>query len=200
MSVARDDAPPTRMRVFIAAWPSDDFLDALSPIDRWLTRESTHRVIPRPQRHLTLAFIGDIEAALLPPLTTALHDAAAGLTPFEVHARGVTGFPSPEKPRIVAMEFEDSRPLHACFDGVLRAVSEVAPVETVLRDLDRRRTPHLTLARTRNTRNARRLQLAKAPQVEACMAFASIQIVRSHLTNAGPEYEILTRIALGPAR
>lgn len=195
MMVASDQ-PAARWRVFVAAWPDDSLLDALEPLDRWLNRHRTHRVIPRDQRHLTLAFLGDVEASIAETLAARYRAAFCDAPPAQAPVEGVIGIPTAAKARVVAVGLERRPELLSLMERVLLETAEAAPVETVLRDLDRHRLPHITVARTRRSEQARRLDMSTAPRIEGAFTVSSIRIVRSHLTPQGPQYEVVSEVGV----
>lgn len=197
MTPADANAASSRWRIFIAAWPDDACLDALEPIDRWLNRFRTHRLIPREQRHLTLAFLGDVELTVVEALDLALCEKLITFEPVSTVLDGVIGIPSAHKARIVAAALARDPALLTFMEQVLCVAAEIAPVDTVLRDLDRDRKPHITLARTRRSEKARRVDLSAAPSLQAVFQIQSIAIVRSHLTPQGPQYEVVRAIPVG---
>ncbi len=193
----RDTSASERWRIFIAAWPDDAFLDALDVADRWLNRFRTHRIIPREQRHLTLAFLGDVELCVVAALTQRCAEMCKQLMPADAPIDGLLGIPSKHKARVVAVGLERRPELITLMERVLLTTAEVAPVETVLRDLDRERMPHVTVARTRRTEQARRLDFSAAPPCSGVMKVRNIRVIRSHLTDSGPQYEVLREFAIG---
>ncbi|HUI38403.1 MAG TPA: 2'-5' RNA ligase family protein, partial [Thermoplasmata archaeon] len=63
---------------------------------------------PAPE-HLTLRFLGEVEEARVPQISTALAEAAARSAPFVLALAGVGGFPDLTRPRIVYAEVSEGR-------------------------------------------------------------------------------------------
>lgn len=185
-----------RWRIFVAAWPGEEFLDSLSPIDRWLARFGSHRIIARDQRHLTLAFVGDVESSQIDQMENSIAAVVSSTQPLNVRATEIMGLPSQRSPKIVAVALAATPEVSRLRQLTLEAVAAVCPVETVLRDLDREPVPHITVARTRRADSARRLDFTKAPEASGVMRIGAVAIVRSTLTPRGPEYETVRRIEL----
>ncbi|MFE6710951.1 RNA 2',3'-cyclic phosphodiesterase [Streptomyces sp. NPDC057695] len=130
------------VRVFIALAPPDEAKDelerALGPAYDAYPRMRWNRV---EDWHITLAFLGELPAAAVPPLRTPLADLAASRGPVELSLRGGGHF--------------DERVLWSGIDGDLDALHRLAAdVRGVVTACgipfeDRPLRPHLTLARAR---------------------------------------------------
>jgi len=145
----------------------------------------------RPENlHVTLRFLGDIEAARVPSLARALREALAGLCRFQMQLGRVGVFPSARRPRVVVVDVAPQEPLEQLAEAVERAV-----VESGLEPERRRFRPHLTLGRA----SGRSLPPVTAP-VTACgesLLVDEIVLFRSELKRSGAIHTPLERIALG---
>ncbi len=100
------------------------------------------RPVPDKQRHLTLAFIGDLDIEYESRVCEAVEKAAEGIEPFRIDLRGVGAFPNPQRPKVVWVGASD--------DGTMAALSEA-----IRNSLDaagvgydgKEFKPHITLAR-----------------------------------------------------
>ena len=134
------------VRVFIAVPIPDD-------VARFLRRSRTAlqqpgmnlRWVPVENIHLTLKFLGDIDAASIEPVAGRMDAAAGASAPFSLIARGVGGFPNLRGFRVLWIGVDgDTRRLESLQRGV------ESGLETLGLEKERRRFhPHLTLARTR---------------------------------------------------
>jgi len=98
--------------------------------------------IPLEERHLTLIYLGYLED---PREAAARLKRAASLSPFRLCFRGLEPFPSPLKPRYLAVvPVEESREL---LGAVRRAVEELTGLAP--RDRYQAFRPHVSIARTR---------------------------------------------------
>ncbi len=175
------------MRLFVAVTPPPAVLDEIEqavgphregwPDLRWVRPD---------RRHITLAFLGDVEESRLDRLHPRLQNAASGHRPLELSFAGAGAFPRTARARVLWTGVSgDSDEL----------VDLAASVSAAARDsgIDqekRKFSPHLTLARCRETDDLR-------PLVDALSSFAGrtwtageIHLVRSHL-GPKPRYETL---------
>ncbi len=92
------------------------------------------------QFHLTLRFLGNVEAQVLPTLEQTLQDIK--LPPFLLYIRGIVVFPSPTRPRVLAAAVDPTPPLRLLQEEIERRVVDLgfAPEPKPFR-------PHITLAR-----------------------------------------------------
>jgi 2'-5' RNA ligase len=150
----------------------------------------------RPEAlHVTLRFLGQIAPAQVAPLARAVGAQLAGLAPFELALGAVALFPSPRRPRVVALEVEPQAALAELARAVERGVAAqgFTPEERPFR-------AHLTLGRVRNAGNARAAALAPhglaAPAGSRCPV-SEVVLFRSELRPEGSLYTPLERIRLG---
>lgn len=102
-------------------------------------------VAPR-NLHVTLAFLGDVEAAEIASIGRAVAEAASELEPFDLQVHGLGTFPSPSRARVLwaGLAGPGLPTLHALHESVLRGLTRLGR-----RPDDQRFAPHVTLARFR---------------------------------------------------
>ena len=154
---------------------------------------------------MTLRFLGEIEWQIVPGVVAAVRDSVAGIGPFEMLLGEVTGFPSPRRPRVIALEVVPAEPLDELASAVEAGVRAAG-----LDPEERRFRAHLTLARIRRGRSARSIGLGAGRRAEGeTLATGGLRsaervqvtetlLYRSHLSSRGraARYEVLERIAL----
>jgi 2'-5' RNA ligase len=148
--------------------------------------------------HLTLKFLGNIDAALTGRITDTLREAVRGLHPFRVEMGGPGVFPNPGRVQVVwvglAGEVDKLIQLHRRIDAAL--------VPLGFRPESRPFTPHLTLARVRDkaTRGQRqelgRLVKVTQSQVPGSINVDAVHLMRSQLTREGPIYSRINSVTL----
>ena len=128
-------------RLFVAIDLPEDVKNAVADIGRELPGA---RRVPREQLHLTLRFIGEVGEETFKAVRSAL----AGIkdAPFPLKLRGVGHFPPGRHPRVLWVGLEGSAPLLALQEEV-----ELALIEAGIPPEERKFSPHLTLARLKET-------------------------------------------------
>jgi 2'-5' RNA ligase len=148
--------------------------------------------------HLTLKFLGGVDAAKIPPITAAVEEAAKGVPSFSLKVEGLGAFPNLRRVQVVWV-------------GVSGEVDKLASlqqrVESNLAELGfavekRRFTPHLTLARVRDQASPAEReglgQLITGTKFEGSHSFpvTELSLMRSQLTREGALYSRLSAAAL----
>ena len=150
---------------------------------RWVREESLH---------VTLRFLGQIDAARVPELVARVGEQTAGIASFGLRLGPTRGFPTPRRPRVVSLDVLPGAPLEALAAAVERGVvaADFPPESLPFR-------PHLTLGRVKG--RAGRLLDVTAPDTASDDAWDVTEVVlfRSDLERTGARYTPLERVALG---
>lgn len=152
--------------------------------------------------HITIRFIGGIPEARLPVVMGAAGEAAAASEPFTLSLSGLGAFPTTRKPRVIWVGLEPDAgldALHRLFTDLEAAlrVRGFSPEERPF-------SPHITLARTRDTlpepdRRAlgtRLAEVADRTAVEGSVPVRDLTVMRSDPGRTGPRYTPLARYPL----
>ena len=121
------------------------------------------RRVPREQVHLTLRFIGDADETMFQAIKMALSGVRG--SSFSLTLKEVGHFPPGRHPRVLWVGMEESVPLRE-----LQQVVELALIGAGIPPEERRFSPHITIARLKET----------PPAVVAALE------ERERLFNAGP--------------
>ena len=148
--------------------------------------------------HLTLKFLGGVEAARLGDVLAALRQAAAGAVPFELAIRGLGAFPSVTRPRVIWA---------GVVEGAAAVAELAARVDVALAGLGfpRETRPfagHVTLGRVRAPRRDTGLAEALGPAATrdfGRVRVARLSLMRSDLAPRGARYTELGGAPLGAA-
>jgi 2'-5' RNA ligase len=145
--------------------------------------------------HLTLKFLGDVDAEVANAVTATMDDVARRHRPFSMQIGEVGAFPNFRRPRVVWMGIERESRLELLHHDVeLACEGHGFDIE------GRAFRPHLTLARVRDRADAGELrQLTRASKkirFEGESMVQSIDLMRSNPGSASPRYERLHAASL----
>jgi 2'-5' RNA ligase len=132
------------MRLFVAVDLPEEVKQSVANLCRGV---SGVRWLPPDQLHLTLRFIGEADDAVDMAIRRGL--AEITLPPFPLSLQGVGCFPSPRRPRVLWVGLSGGEPLKLLQQGV-----EAAVVAAGIPTEERPFSPHITLARLREQREA----------------------------------------------
>lgn len=194
---------PEQFRLFVAVTLQPEVRDALAEVIGRLRAADVSGVRPvAPDAlHITLKFLGNVDASRVPGLAATLTAAGDGAVPFRLALEGVGGFPNLEAPRVLWAGVADGA------DGLADLARRVdgACVSAGFPREQRPFSPHLTLARMRDTASPSDRRRAGAALADAGSALASafaidaFHLIKSTLTPSGPLYESLHVVQLQPA-
>lgn len=141
--------------------------------------------------HLTLNFLGEVDEKQLEHIRQVMDAAGRAQSPFRMKYHGLGTFPPRGRPRVLYVRVEEGRGECELVQRVLSAgLSRIV-------ELDRRRfTPHLTLARIKNSRKWPDVD-REGTDISAEFAAERIVLFRSYLKPSGAEYEELYSVQLG---
>ena len=152
--------------------------------------------------HLTLKFLGNVDASEMPKLKEALSGAVSGVAPFSLELGNPGAFPNTHAPRVVWVGLEEPR-------GELSALQRAIEAECVALGLpaeDRPFSPHLTLGRVRREAGAEAASFVRSMREREQtvdlgeMTVDSVHLFRSDLRPTGAEYRRLHSAVLEAGR
>ncbi len=188
------------MRLFVAIEPPAGALaevaaavaplQAAAPDLRWTTSSSWH---------LTLAFLGEVDEAIMPDLSTRLARAAHRHPQQRLAFAGGGAFPAAGRARVLWAGLRaDSRALGLLAASVAAGARRAGAPPP---DEGRKYSPHLTLARCREPADVSLLTAALADFSGTEWTARSIHLVRSYLGGGRPpEYEDVAEWPLAASR
>lgn len=147
---------------------------------RWLRPEALH---------VTLRFLGDVAPESVEAIARAVGGEVAPLAPFALTLGAAFLFPSPRRPRVVALEVAPAEPL-----GRLAAAVERGVTAAGLPPEPRPFRAHLTLGRT-DGRRPPEMAGAAAPAGTA-VSVDAVVLFRSELRPGGARHTPLERMPL----
>lgn len=188
---------PHRLRTFIAVGLKKFSHDRLVGLQQRLADVGVPvKWVEADNLHITLLFLGEVDARETPEICRAVESACRSIRPFSFTLAGTSAFPTPRRPRTLIVGVTEGGPeLIALHDAIESPLMELG----CYRREDRPFKPHLTLGRIKG-------QVDTAPLIGAIKQFEGWQggqntvdevlVMSSELKADGPEYTILSRARL----
>jgi 2'-5' RNA ligase len=185
------------MRLFASVDLPDDLAPGVRAVQDELRNVSGLDFTDPTQAHVTLKFLGEVDADRITGVEDAIGEAvdATGVDPFEATVEGIGAFPSPEYIRVVWL-------------GIGRGSEELTRLHEAIEDRTTRMrfdpedhafTPHVTLARMNHAGGKDLVQQAlreRDPEVGS-MRVEAVSLTESDLGPGGPAYSTVARFPLG---
>jgi len=149
--------------------------------------------------HMTLKFLGNVNADMMSQITEAIAEAAQGVSPFNLEIKGLGVFPNLRRVQVVWVGVSGE------VDKLLQLQKDIESSLAILGFTPEARafSPHLTLARVRDRASSderQRLgQLIASTKFETAYTFLveAISLMRSQLTREGAIYSQISSVELG---
>ena len=187
------------MRTFIAIELSREIRECLSRLqDKLKLSQADVKWVAPLNIHLTLKFLGEIDEKTSEQIKQILQDLAAGLKEFSLNLAYIGAFPSLKSPRVIWIGIDKG---DEEVKTIARALEEKLPEIGITKE-DRPFSSHITLGRTRSSKNRNNLAelleslKEKLPEATAEMKVEKITLFKSTLTPKGPIYEVLKEVFL----
>jgi len=189
-----------QFRLFIAVAIPEDVKAKLAEAQSELRRvmpEHGVRWTPREQFHLTLRFLGDVEAERIEALGEALRRACLGFGALHLRAEKMGFFPDLRRPRVAWAGVHDREERLP----VLQQTVDAATRDFTTEPKEERFTGHVTLARIKAIRRPEVEALGKAAADLAERVFGQwtigrVDLMRSVLSSHGASHSTLEAVAL----
>jgi 2'-5' RNA ligase len=185
-------------RLFVAAWPDASTRRELAGIlERLREPEADVKWVPPENLHLTLRFLGDVDAASVPGLEACLAEVIAPAAPFAMRYEKLGTFPPRGAARVIwAGLAEGARELAALAVRVEKALLAGGFLSSAEKRPFR---AHLTLGRPRTARGSAPLRdlLEKLSFRSGTHLLEEVTLVESRLTPRGAVYN---NVAVFPLR
>ena len=184
-----------RLRLFVAADPPPDLLEALdesiAPLRSRPELVSARWTVPANQ-HVTLKFLGWVEVGTVEPIVASLAAVASSHEAATITLTGLGAFPSERRARVLWAGLEDPAGLLAALASDLDASMGSLGFESETRAF----TPHLTLARFKPPASVAGVPSEVPGVAEPSFEVDRLHLYRSHLHPKGARYEILRSLEL----
>jgi 2'-5' RNA ligase len=196
--------PTSHLRIFIALTVPDRVKTEMAKVQTEL-REALSRIgkdrarwTKVEQLHLTLKFLGNVEAARIDDLVAAVRGACRSFASLRMRAGGIGCFPNLRAPRAV---WAGVRDLDEKLPELQRAVAEAARACTLEAEPETF-AGHVTLCRLKGVRSQEAEVLAVMAERMAGGCFGEstadkVEVMRSELSSQGAQHRYLATIPLG---
>jgi RNA 2',3'-cyclic 3'-phosphodiesterase len=182
-----------RLRLFVAVDVPAQHLQFLADKTAPLREKWPGRWAPIENQHITLKFLGWVDAAALDRAASICADAAADRSPVSLTLTGLGSFPSRRRMRVLWVGLNDPKGVLVDLAEALERGFESLGFEPEKRDF----TPHLTLARfkmpIRLDEQLPDISVTELPEFDV----AALRLYRSHLSPRGARYEVVREFPLG---
>jgi 2'-5' RNA ligase len=181
-----------RLRLFVALEVPPKARDAIEEVAaRWRPTLTEFRWSLPQDLHMTLAFLGAVDAKDLQEIQKSLTTAAEQISPFATRLAGLGRFPHQGRARVLWVGLDDAE---------MRIAQLAAAVRTSLEGWlelgDRPMKAHVTIARGHPHAQVPAALLEDRP-VAVGFLVHDITLFRSHVGTGPPRYEVLARRELG---
>jgi 2'-5' RNA ligase len=189
-----------QLRCFIAVELPEEIKAGLSRLQAKLKsgNQSPVKWVDPYSIHLTLKFLGNVNADMMSPITEAMAEAAKGVSPLRLEIKGVGVFPNLRRVQVIWVgisgEVDKLLQLQKGIESNLAGLG-FAPEARAF-------TPHLTLGRVRDQASADERQrlgeLIAGTNFELAHPFPveAISLIRSQLTREGAIYSRISSVKL----
>lgn len=190
-----------KARAFIALPIPEAVKDQIERVQLELRRIIPERCVrwaKRDQFHLTLRFLGNVQADRLRELTDSLRAVASGFPVLKLRAERLGCFPHPRAPRILWVRVHDE----AEQLPVLQQHVESAAGKFAESQADKKFIGHVTIARINGIQGPEAGALAKQMHAMTDRCFGEwaaneLKLMRSELFQAGAIHKVLAAFSLG---
>lgn len=151
----------------------------------------------REQFHLTLKFLGNVEAERAGELVEAVRGACRGFAALRLRAEGLGCFPELRFPRVVWLGVRDAE---GALPRLQRAIETVSASFTA-QERDERFSGHVTLGRIKSIGRPEAESLGRQARAMAETLFGQwtadrVEIMRSRLSSEGARHTVLAALPL----
>lgn len=179
-----------RVRSFIAFEINDPkILTGIEELQRDIIQSGSNiRTVSTRNLHITLSFLGEVPKVTIDRVTAELNQ--IDFVPFDISLRGIGAFPNIRRINVVWVGIDKGREDLQTIFQLLRPRLRRAG----LTKIDRRFSPHITIARVRSRKNINQLsqKLLSIDDIElGSTLLDTLKLKKSVLTPQGPRYTTL---------
>ncbi len=165
-------------------------------LDRVLPKDVNARLVAPENIHVTLKFIGEVDASMVSVIETAIGEMTRPLFPFEFRTQACGAFPDLASARIIwaGLDAQGAEVMSLLHQTLERGLDDIGIVPD-----HREYRPHITLARLRSDTPVDIGEfLTPVQSLEFGTSYVrDLVLMASELTKDGPVYKVVKRFALG---
>ena len=141
--------------------------------------------------HLTICFLGERDASLIPNIVNALDQSVINQQPFKVQFKGLGVFPEKGKARVLWIGIDDTQNIRSLYNVTLRKLLGIMNIERP------RFSPHVTIARIGNNlkkdtfEDISLLTAKHRDRLFGKMMVEKVTLFESELLPSGPRYSVI---------
>jgi len=183
------------MRLFLGITPEKETKSVLQDLSEGLQKAEHFTPcranwIPANRFHLTFLFLGEVDKALVPELTTICTGIANETKTVSVAISKLGYFPSPKHPKVLWVGLQDKEKVLQQMNKKLNQMCRDVGIDTP----DHQFLPHITLARFKALKGVGAFQ--NATKSYSGKSYGSwqinrIELIESRLSQDGPEYRTI---------
>ncbi|MDP8254025.1 MAG: RNA 2',3'-cyclic phosphodiesterase [Candidatus Kaelpia aquatica] len=181
------------LRTFIAIEIDDKTRTIISNIQNSFKKSKADiRLIAPDNIHITLIFIGNIEATKVDEIRKELQNLISSTKVFKILPKDIGCFPNTKNPKILWIGIKDGAEKLIELNKKIKLLLDGCKITTDDRDFH----PHITIGRVKSSNNIDALKatlLNFSEQSFQQIAVERISLIKSNLTPAGPQYKTITR-------
>ena len=177
-----------KLRLFVAIEIPAEVRRQLAEIEKQLLASGADvKWVPETNFHITLKFLGNVDADRVDPVSKAVESAVKDAAPFETSFAGVGAFPNLRRPNVVWVGMTSGgAEMQSLAERVDKALEKLGFARE-----ERPFSAHVTVGRSRTGRNAEKLtELIETLRDAEAGSFRveSVAVMKSELRPAGPVY------------
>ena len=195
-----EGSSPSTFRLFVALPIPETVKEEIERVQgelRDMLMEKSLRWTKRDQFHLTLKFLGNVEASRVTDVTDALRGACSGFAALKLRAERIGCFPSLRYPRVVwVWVHDDAEQL-----SILQRKIESAVGEFAVSRAEKNFTGHVTIGRIDGIKRPQAEVLARLAHSMTERRFGEwianeVKLMRSELSQSGVLHSVLAAFPL----
>lgn len=154
------------------------------------------RWIESENYHLTLKFLGYLSLEESQEITSVLKQVTQDQQSFNLTLSDFTLFPDPKRPRYICLGTENYKVLKDFANKIIKKVDQLSFIKPERRPFK----PHLTMARFNKLFNSASEEKLEKIKFNKTFQVTSIDLMQSHLSSGGAQYEIVNKFNLSHAQ